>query len=246
MPPRPSAPISASNSTRNGARRLPVHRQRARPAPARRHGPCRRSPAPLPSVRNPCPHSRPAAPVMQPPLPASSRIIDAPFIAIIRSRRIGVARGDGRHDRRVDHPQAHRDHAPSAARRQPPTGPTKAPSSPCPPGGRWWCRYRRRPWPAPASSSPTGSGPGRIFLRAIAGQAGWAIRRRVQADGIGGHLPVGFGGEVVGRNDGRHRGSGLSMRTSPREVGLRLQALTVMAGKVCNGSPNLSSDSGWT
>ena len=32
----------------------------------------------------------------------------------------------------------------------------------------------------------------------------------------------------------------------PRDVGRRLQALTVKAGKRCSGSPNLSSDSGWT
>src|ERR1700740_2464327 len=36
------------------------------------------------------------------------------------------------------------------------------------------------------------------------------------------------------------------MRTVPREVGCRLQALTVIAGKRCSGSPNLSSDSGCT
>src|ERR1700759_999905 len=36
------------------------------------------------------------------------------------------------------------------------------------------------------------------------------------------------------------------MRTVPREVGCRLQALTVMAGNRCKGSPNLSSDSGCT
>jgi hypothetical protein len=36
------------------------------------------------------------------------------------------------------------------------------------------------------------------------------------------------------------------MRTVPREVGCRLQALTVIAGKRCRGSPNLSSDSGCT
>src|SRR5260370_399288 len=36
------------------------------------------------------------------------------------------------------------------------------------------------------------------------------------------------------------------MRTVPREVGCRLHALTVMAGKRCRGSPNLSSESGCT
>src|SRR4051812_25575407 len=32
----------------------------------------------------------------------------------------------------------------------------------------------------------------------------------------------------------------------PRDVGRRLHTLTVNAGKWCSGSPNLSSDSGWT
>ena len=41
-------------------------------------------------------------------------------------------------------------------------------------------------------------------------------------------------------------GSAERSRIVPREVGCRLQALTVMAGKRCRGSPNLSSDSGWT
>src|SRR5438093_1104057 len=36
------------------------------------------------------------------------------------------------------------------------------------------------------------------------------------------------------------------IRTVPRDVGRKLQALTVMAGKRCRGSPNLSSDSGCT
>ena len=36
------------------------------------------------------------------------------------------------------------------------------------------------------------------------------------------------------------------MRTQPRESGRRLQTLGVMAGNVCSGSPNLSSDSGCT
>src|SRR3954468_5386970 len=36
------------------------------------------------------------------------------------------------------------------------------------------------------------------------------------------------------------------MRTHPREVGLRLHTLGVMAGKLCSGSPNLSSESGCT
>ena len=41
-------------------------------------------------------------------------------------------------------------------------------------------------------------------------------------------------------------GSAERSRIVPREVGCRLQALTVTAGKRCRGSPNLSSDSGWT
>src|ERR1700704_238416 len=36
------------------------------------------------------------------------------------------------------------------------------------------------------------------------------------------------------------------MRTDPRELGRRLHTLGVIAGKLCSGSPNLSSDSGWT
>src|SRR5688572_1839241 len=36
------------------------------------------------------------------------------------------------------------------------------------------------------------------------------------------------------------------MRTQPRELGLRLQTLGVIAGNECSGSPNLSSDSGCT
>src|SRR5687768_3289160 len=36
------------------------------------------------------------------------------------------------------------------------------------------------------------------------------------------------------------------MRTHPRERGRRLHTLGVIAENVCNGSPNLSSDSGWT
>src|SRR6266404_849015 len=38
-------------------------------------------------------------------------------------------------------------------------------------------------------------------------------------------------------------GSRARSRIVPREVGWRLQALTVIAGKRCKGSPNLSSDS---
>src|SRR3982074_3495349 len=34
------------------------------------------------------------------------------------------------------------------------------------------------------------------------------------------------------------------MRTAPRELGRRLQTLGVIAGKLCRGSPNLSSDRG--
>src|SRR6185369_12952348 len=36
------------------------------------------------------------------------------------------------------------------------------------------------------------------------------------------------------------------MRTQPRDAGRRLQTLGVMAGKLCSGSPNLSSESGCT
>src|SRR5256714_14490412 len=36
------------------------------------------------------------------------------------------------------------------------------------------------------------------------------------------------------------------MRTQPRELGRRLHTEGVMAGKVCSGSPNLSSESGCT
>src|SRR5512147_3059619 len=36
------------------------------------------------------------------------------------------------------------------------------------------------------------------------------------------------------------------MRTWPREVGRRLQALAVNAGNLCGGSPNLSSEIGCT
>ena len=36
------------------------------------------------------------------------------------------------------------------------------------------------------------------------------------------------------------------MRTDPRDVGRKLQALKVIAAKRCRGSPNLSNDSGCT
>src|SRR5260221_10226745 len=36
------------------------------------------------------------------------------------------------------------------------------------------------------------------------------------------------------------------MRTQPRELGRRLHTEGVIAGKLCSGSPNLSSDSGCT
>src|SRR3981081_3969140 len=36
------------------------------------------------------------------------------------------------------------------------------------------------------------------------------------------------------------------MRTAPRELGRRLQTLGVIAGRLCRGSPNLSSDKGCT
>src|SRR5918993_3457428 len=36
------------------------------------------------------------------------------------------------------------------------------------------------------------------------------------------------------------------MRTQPRDVGRRLHTLGVIAGKLCSGSPNLSSDNGCT
>ena len=50
----------------------------------------------------------------------------------------------------------------------------------------------------------------------------------------------------MGAISGLAAGSAERSRMVPREVGRRLQALTVMAGKRCSGSPNLSSDSGWT
>jgi hypothetical protein len=40
--------------------------------------------------------------------------------------------------------------------------------------------------------------------------------------------------------------SGLVIRTSPRLSGRRLLTEAVNAGNGCNGSPNLSSESGWT
>ena len=42
--------------------------------------------------------------------------------------------------------------------------------------------------------------------------------------------------------------SGFAVRawTEPRLEGRRLQALMVIAGKVCSGSPNASRDRGWT
>ena len=52
--------------------------------------------------------------------------------------------------------------------------------------------------------------------------------------------------EIIRRDRRRLVGLAERMRTVPREVGCRLQALTVMAGKRCRGSPNLSSDSGCT
>src|SRR5258707_6954860 len=36
------------------------------------------------------------------------------------------------------------------------------------------------------------------------------------------------------------------MRTQPRELGRKLHTLGVIAGKLCSGSPNLSSESGCT
>ena len=45
---------------------------------------------------------------------------------------------------------------------------------------------------------------------------------------------------------GATSGSGPTAWIEPRLVGLRLQTLSVMAGKACNGSPKRSSDSGWT
>ena len=36
------------------------------------------------------------------------------------------------------------------------------------------------------------------------------------------------------------------MRTQPRDAGRRLHTLGVIAGKLCSGSPNLSSESGCT
>ena len=52
---------------------------------------------------------------------------------------------------------------------------------------------------------------------------------------------VGLGGAMIGLAAGSRE----RRPTVPRDVGRRLQALTVIAGKRCRGSPNLSSDSGW-
>src|ERR1044071_2536927 len=41
-------------------------------------------------------------------------------------------------------------------------------------------------------------------------------------------------------------GSGDFIRTQPRDAGRRLHTLGVIAGKLCSGSPNLSSESGCT
>src|SRR6185369_2169458 len=45
---------------------------------------------------------------------------------------------------------------------------------------------------------------------------------------------------------GARAGSPLWMRTLPRLVGLRLHTLAVNALNGCSGSPNASSESGWT
>jgi hypothetical protein len=96
-----------------------------------------------------------------------------------------------------------------------------------------------------ASSSPT-DGPGRYSSGAIGRERRLPHQAPRDADGVGGDLPVLVGCQIVRRDDRRPSDRPSAAGSVPREVGRRLQALTVTAGKRCSGSPNLSSDSGWT
>ena len=153
--------------------------------------------------------------------------------------RVGVARGDAGHHRGVDHAQSLEadDAQPFVDHRQ--RIGRAGPSLPCRPGGRSWCRYRRRPWPA-RHRRRRRRAPGRIFLRPEACSARWRHQAPGHADGVGGDAAVFLGVEIVGLDHrlvatDRPSGGGCV----PREVGRRLQALTVIGREAVQGIAEL-------
>ena len=154
-------------------------------------------------------------------------------------RRVGVARGDGRHDRGIGDAQALEAAHPSARRPRPSSSP---PILQVPTG--WKMVVPMSPAAFASSSSLWNSGPGRNSSGRYLASAGGDDDVAGDADGVGRHLPVVGGGEVVRPDLGMRRGSGAVMRTQPRLVGRRLATLAVKAGNGSSGSPNLGSVSG--
>ena len=96
-----------------------------------------------------------------------------------------------------------------------------------------------------SSSSLWNSRPGRNSSGRYFASAGIDTMLRVTRIGVGRHVPVLLGGEIVGPDLGCAAGSGAVMRTQPRLVGRMLATLAVKAGNGSSGSPNLGRVSGW-
>ena len=96
-----------------------------------------------------------------------------------------------------------------------------------------------------ASSSPTPRQGREIFARTVFLQHRLLHQPPRGADRVRGDAAVLVGREIIRRDHCASSSFAERMRTVPREVGRRLQALTVIA-QWWRGSPNLSSDSGCT
>ena len=159
-------------------------------------------------------------------------------------RRVGVARRDRRHDRRVHDPQAgdavhaqsRVDHAARIAGR---SHPARADGM----------EDRRADVARGASERffPLDRvRPGRNSSGSNGASAGAATIRRVRRSDVDRDAAVLVGRKVVRRDLRRLPRIAVVIWTLPRDVGRRLHTLAVKASNTCSGSPNLCSDSGCT